>query len=159
MRGRKKNNPTGGKGKGRGGRKNFIDEIISKVETSQRLSSQRPQAEHSLQIDYEIEEVVGPKRVEEIVEHIEEPVEDIEEPIKDIKVEELVQDIECPIESSEDWESAIGEEPLDGNNEGIFGGGHAGGEERGANSLSTLEFPIGEIPRGATPMKNTPLSA
>jgi len=43
MRGGKKTNPIGGKGKGRGGRKTFIDEIISKVETSQRLSSWRPQ--------------------------------------------------------------------------------------------------------------------
>ena len=32
-------------------------------------------------------------------------------------------------------------------------------EGRGENSLSTLEFPIGELPRGATPMKNIPLSA
>ena len=42
MRGRgnqKKTNPTGGKGKGRGGRKTFIDEIVSKAESSQRLSS------------------------------------------------------------------------------------------------------------------------
>ena len=59
MRGRKKTNPAGGKGKGRGGRKTFIDEIISKAETSQRLSSRRPQTQHSLQTDYETEEVVG----------------------------------------------------------------------------------------------------
>ena len=32
-------------------------------------------------------------------------------------------------------------------------------EGRGENSLSTLEFPIGDLPRGATPMKNIPLSA
>jgi len=38
MRGCKKNIHTGGKGKG-GGRKTFIDDIISKAETSQRLSS------------------------------------------------------------------------------------------------------------------------
>ena len=35
----KKTNPTGGKGKGRGGRKTFIDEIVSKAESSERLSS------------------------------------------------------------------------------------------------------------------------
>jgi len=39
MKGCKKTNPIGGQGKGRGGRKNFIDDIISKAETSQRLSS------------------------------------------------------------------------------------------------------------------------
>lgn len=32
-------------------------------------------------------------------------------------------------------------------------------EGRGENSLSTLEFPIGDLPRGATPMKKIPLSA
>ena len=60
MRGRKKTNPTGGKGKGRGGRKTFIDEIISKAQTSQRLSSRKPKTQHSLQTNYETEEVVGP---------------------------------------------------------------------------------------------------
>ena len=52
MRGRrthKKNNPTGGKGKGKGGRKTFIDEIVSKAESSQRLSSRRPKPQHSPQ--------------------------------------------------------------------------------------------------------------
>ena len=42
MRGRgnqKKNNHTGGKGWG--GRKTFIDEIVSKDESSQRLSSRK----------------------------------------------------------------------------------------------------------------------
>lgn len=32
-------------------------------------------------------------------------------------------------------------------------------EGRGENSLSTLEFPIGDLPRGETPMKNIQLSA
>ena len=32
-------------------------------------------------------------------------------------------------------------------------------EGRGENSLSTLEFPIGDLPRGTTPMKNITLSA
>ena len=32
-------------------------------------------------------------------------------------------------------------------------------EGRGENSLSTLEFSIGELPRGTTPMKNIPFSA
>lgn len=41
MRGCKKKNRIGGKGKG-GGRKTFIDDIISKAKTSQRLSSLNP---------------------------------------------------------------------------------------------------------------------
>jgi len=41
MRGRQKADLTGGEGKG-GGRKTFIDDIISKAKTSQRLSSRRP---------------------------------------------------------------------------------------------------------------------
>jgi hypothetical protein len=45
----KKTNPTGGKGKGRGGRKTFIDEIISKAETfvPQRPSSRKPKPQPS----------------------------------------------------------------------------------------------------------------
>jgi len=65
MRGCKKTNHTGGKGKG--GRKTFIDDIISKAETSQRLSSRKPKTQLSLQTNYETEEVVGPEKVEEIV--------------------------------------------------------------------------------------------
>ena len=105
MRGRgnqKKTNPTGGKGKGRGGRKTFIEEIVSKAESSQRLSSRRPKPQHSPQSDYKTEEVVGPENIEEpavsageseesvsksteyieeIVESVGRPVENIEEPV------------------------------------------------------------------------------
>jgi len=48
---------------------------------------------------------------------------------------------------------------MEGNNEGLFGGGKVGGEGRGENSLSTFGFPIGDLTRGETPMKNIPLSA
>ena len=48
---------------------------------------------------------------------------------------------------------------MEGNNEEIFGGGQVEGEGRDENSLSTLGFSIGDLPRGATPMKNIPLSA
>ena len=100
MRGRKKTNPKGGKGKGRGGRNTFIDEIISKAETSQRLSSQKLKSQQSLQTNYETKEVVSPKIFEELVEDIEEPVEDIKEPI---------EDVEEPTENIEDKASAAGE--------------------------------------------------
>ena len=50
---------------------------------------------------------------------------------------------------------------MEGNNEGFFSGGQVDpeGEGKDDNSLSTLGFPIGDLPRGATPMKNIPLSA
>ena len=70
MRGRgthKKTNPTSGKGKGRGGRKTFIDEIVSKAKSSQRLSSRRPKLHRSPQSNYKTEEVVGPENIEEPV--------------------------------------------------------------------------------------------
>ena len=105
---------------------------------------------------------MGPKRVIEPSEYTEEPVEEyerpVEEPIEEIKMEEPVQDIEIPTENSEDRASASGKQPMEDNNEGLFGGGRRV-EGRGENSLSTLEFPIGELPRGTTPMKNIPLSA
>jgi len=130
MRGRTKPNFTGGKGGG--GRKTFIDEIISKAETSQRTSSRRPQIQYSSQTDRQTEEVLGPERKLETPEHIEEPVEEPEE-----------------IEDTEHRVSDSGRRPMEDNR----------AEGRGRNSLSTLEFPIGELPRGATPMKNIPLSA
>ena len=110
---------------------------------------------------------MAPERVVEIVEHakelvdeIEEPIEnlEIEEPIEDIEIEEPVQDIESPTEKTKDPASATGKQPMDGKNEGLFGGGHRG-EGRVDNSLSTLEFPIEDLPRGTTPMKNIPLSS
>ena len=80
MRGRgahKKTNPTGGKGKGRGGRKTFIDEIVSKAESSQRLSSRRPKPQHSPQSNYETEKFASPENVEEPAESVEEPIESV----------------------------------------------------------------------------------
>ena len=97
MRGRKKPNFIGGKG----GRKTYIDEIISKAETSQRTSSRRPQIQYSSQTDRQTEEVIGPERKLEVPEYTEEPVEEvkgpvenIEELIEDTEVEEPIQDIE-----------------------------------------------------------------
>ena len=50
---------------------------------------------------------------------------------------------------------------MEGNNEDFFGGGRVDpeGEGRNENSLSTLGFPISDLPAGITPMKNIPLSA
>lgn len=128
MRGRKKPNFIGGKG----GRKNYIDEIISKAETSQRTSSRRPQIQYSSQADRQTEEVIGPERKLEVPKYTEELVEEPEE-----------------TEDTEDKASDSGKRPMEDNRT----------KGRGEKSLSTLEFPIGELPRGTTPMKNIPLLA
>lgn len=124
MRGRKKANFTVGKGT-RGRRKTFIDEIISKVETSRRTSSRRTQIKYSSQTDHQTEEVLGPEKKLETLEHIEEPIEEPEE-----------------TEDTEDRASDSGRRTTEDNR----------AEGRGENSLSTLEFPIGDLPRGATLM-------
>lgn len=95
MTGHKKANFTSGKGKGKGGRKTFIDDIISKAETSQRISSRRPQIQNSFQTYHQTEEALGPERILETPEHSEEPVEELED-IEDIKIEEPVRDIGDP---------------------------------------------------------------
>ena len=118
MRGRgahKKTNPTCGKGKGKGGRKTFIDEIVSKAESSQRLSSRRPKPQHSPQSNYETEEVVSPENVEEPSTSVEEPVESIEELAENVEefvgnVEKPAENIEEPVENIEDRESAVGDQ-------------------------------------------------
>ena len=110
MRGRgahKKTNPTGGKGKGRGGRKTFIDNILWKFVSSQRLSSRRPKPQHSPQSNYETEEIVSPKHVEEPAENVEEPAENVEEPVESIEdpvesIEELVENFEEPTKNIEE---------------------------------------------------------
>ena len=131
----KKTNPTGGKGKGRGGRKTFIDEIVSKAESSQRLSSRRPKPQRYPQSNYETEEVVSPENIGEPTASVEEPVDSIEEPEESSKepaenIEESVGDIEEPVENIEelvenfeDRASAVGDQTMEGKTEGFFGGG------------------------------------
>ena len=90
----KKTNPTGGKGKGRGGRKTFIDEIVSKAKSSQRLIPRRPKPQRSPQSDYKTEEVVSPENIEETTTSVEELVESVEEPLE--SVEEPAKNVEEP---------------------------------------------------------------
>ena len=46
--------PTGGRGSGRGGRKTYIDEIISKYESAaQRPNSRKPKSQPSFQANCE----------------------------------------------------------------------------------------------------------
>ena len=89
MRGCKKPNPTGGRGGG--GRKTFIDEIISKAETSQRTSSRRPQIQYSSQTDRQTEEVLGPKRKLEAPEHKRNRLKSLKRQ-KILRIEQAIQD-------------------------------------------------------------------
>jgi hypothetical protein len=132
----KDTNPTGGKGKGKGGRKNFIDDIASKSESAaQRPNLQKQNSQPSFQAIFGIgKEVWSPETVQK-------PVGDIE-----------------------DRASAAGEqteENMDGFNERLHHEEQVDpeGEVKDENSFSTLGFPIGDLPRGTTPMKNIPLSA
>jgi hypothetical protein len=138
MRGRgdpKDTDPTGGRGRGRGGRKTYIDEIISKSEsTTQRPKSRKPKSQPSFQANFETgKEVWSPKTVEK------------------------------PTGNIEDRASAAGEqtkENMDECNEELHHEEQAGHEREvnDENSFSTLGFPIGDLPRGVAPMKNIPLS-
>jgi hypothetical protein len=139
MRGRgdpKDTDPIGGRGRGRGGRKTYIDEIISKSESAaQRPNSRKPKSQPSFQANFEMgKEVWSPETVEK------------------------------PTGNIEDRASAAGEqteENMDEYNEELHHEEQAGpeGEVNDENSFSTLGFPIGDLPRGVAPMKNIPLSA
>jgi hypothetical protein len=70
----KETDPTGGKGRGRGGRKNFIDKIISKSEyvAPQRPSSRKPNPQPSFQANFEMgKEIWSHETVEKPIENIE----------------------------------------------------------------------------------------
>jgi hypothetical protein len=70
----KETDPTGGRGRGRGGRKTFIDEIISKSESvsPQQPSSRKPKSQPSFQANFEMgKEIWSPKTIEKPTENIE----------------------------------------------------------------------------------------
>jgi hypothetical protein len=132
----KDTDPTGGRGRGRGGRKTYIDEIISKSESAaQRPNTRKPKSQPSFQANFETgKEVWSPETVKK------------------------------PAGNIKDRASAAGEqteENMDEYNEELHHEEQAGpeGEVNDENSFSTLGFPIGDIPRGVAPMKNIPLSA
>jgi hypothetical protein len=132
----KETDPTGGRGRGRGGRKTFIDQIISKSESivPQRPSSRKPKPQPSFQANFEMgKEIWSPNTVEKLEENIEDRAsvagEQIEETMDEYN-EELHH------EEQEGLEAEVNDE----------------------NSFSTLRFPIGDLPRGVAPMKNIPLS-
>jgi hypothetical protein len=132
----KDTNPTGGKGKGKGGRKTYIDEILSKSESAaQRPNFRRQNSQPSFQAAFGTgKEVWSPETVQK------------------------------PVGDTEDRASAAGEqteENMDEYNEQLHHEEQVDpeGEVKDENSFSTLGFPIGDLPRGAAPMKNIPLSA
>jgi hypothetical protein len=132
----KDTDPTGGRGRGRGGRKTYIDEIISKSESAaQRPNTRKQKSQPSFQANFETgKEVWSPETVKK------------------------------PAGNIEDRASAAGEqteENMDEYNEELHHEEQAGpeGEVNDENSFSTLGFPIGDLPRGVAPMKNIPLSA
>jgi hypothetical protein len=132
----KDTDPTGGRGRGRGGRKNYIDKIISNYESAAQRPNTRKQKSHpSFQANFEMrKEVWSPKTVKK------------------------------PTGNIEDRESTVGEqieENMDEYNEELHHEEQAGpeAEVNDENSFSTLGFPIGNIPRVVAPMKNIPLSA
>jgi hypothetical protein len=76
MRGRrdpKETDPTGNRGRGRGGRKTYIDEITSKFESvAQRPNSRKPKSQPSFQANFETgKEVWSPETVEKPKRNIE----------------------------------------------------------------------------------------
>jgi hypothetical protein len=131
----KHTDPIGGKGKGKGGRKTYIDEIISKSESAaQRPNLWKQKSQPSFQENFE----TG----------------------KEFWCPETVQK---PAGNIEDRASAVGEqteENTDEYNEELHHEEQAGpeGEVNDENSFSTLGFPISDLPRGVAPMKNIPLS-
>jgi hypothetical protein len=127
---------TGGRGRGRGGRKTYIDEIISKSESAaQRPNLQKQKSQPSFQANFEMgKEVWSPETIKK------------------------------PVGNIEDRASTTGEqteENMDEYNEELHHEEQAGpeGEVNDENYFSILGFPIGDLPRGIAPMKNIPLSA
>jgi hypothetical protein len=131
----KDTNPTGGKGKGKGGRQNFIDDITSKSESAaQRPNLQKQNSQPSFRAFFGTgKEVWSPKTVQK-------PVGDIED-----RASAAGEQTE---ENMDEFNEQLHQEQVDPE-----------GEVKDENSFSTLGFPIGDFPRGTTPMKNIPLSA
>jgi hypothetical protein len=130
----KDTNPTGGKGKGKGGRKTFIDDITSKSESA----AQRPNLQKNSQPSFRAffgtgKEVWSPETVQK-------PVGDIED-----RASAAGEQTE---ENMDEFNERLHQEQVDPE-----------GEVKDENSFSTLGFPIGDFPRGTAPMKNIPLSA
>jgi hypothetical protein len=88
MRGRgdpKDTDPTGGRGRGRGGRKTYIDEIISKSESAaQRPNSRKPKSQPSFQENFETgKEVWSPETIKKPTRNIQDRASTVGEQTKE----------------------------------------------------------------------------
>jgi hypothetical protein len=130
----KNTNPTGGKGKGKGGRKTFIDDITSKSESAAQQSKLQKDSQPSYKAIFGTgEEVWSPETVQK-------PVGDIEDRVS-VAGEQTEEEMD-------EFNKRVHQDQVDPEDEG-----------QDENSFSTLGFPIGDFPLGTAPMKNIPLSA
>jgi hypothetical protein len=130
----KNTNPTGGKGKGKGGRKTFIDDITSKSESAAQQSKLQKDSQPSYKAIFVTgEEVWSPETVQK-------PVGDIEDRVS-VAGEQTEEEMD-------EFNKRVHQDQVDPDD-----------EVQDENSFSTLGFPIGDFPLGTAPMKNIPLSA
>jgi hypothetical protein len=130
----KNTNLTGGKGKGKGGRKTFIDDITSKPESAAQQSKLQKDSQPSYKAIFGTgEEVWSPETVQK-------PVGDIEDRVS-VAGEQTEEEMD-------EFNKRVHQDQVDPEDEG-----------QDENSFSTLGFPIGDFPLGTAPMKNIPLSA
>jgi hypothetical protein len=130
----KNTNLTGGKGKGKGGRKTFIDDITSKSESAAQQSKLQKDSQPSYKAIFGTgEEVWSPETVQK-------PVGDIEDRVS-VAGEQTEEEMD-------EFNKRVHQDQVDPED-----------EVQDENSFSTLGFPIGDFPLGTAPMKNIPLSA
>jgi hypothetical protein len=130
----KNTNLTGGKGKGKGGRKTFIDDITSKSESAAQQSKLQKDSQPSYKAIFGTgEEVWSPETVQK-------PVGDIEDRVS-VAGEQTEEEMD-------EFNKRLHQDQVDPED-----------EVQDENSFSTLGFPIGDFPLGTAPMKNIPLSA
>jgi hypothetical protein len=130
----KNTNLTGGKGKGKGGRKTFIDDITSKSESAAQQSKLQKDSQPSYKAIFGTgEEVWSPETVQN-------PVGDIEDRVS-VAGEQTEEEMD-------EFNKRVRQDQVDPED-----------EVQDENSFSTLGFPIGDFPLGTAPMKNIPLSA
>ena len=123
----KDTNPTGGKGKGKGGRKTFIDDITSKSEsTAQRPNLQKQNSQPSFRA------IFGTGKEVWSLETVQKPVGDTED-----RASAAGEQTE---ENMDEFNERLHQEQVDPE-----------GEVKDENSFSTVGFPIGDLPRGAAP--------
>jgi hypothetical protein len=127
----KNTNPTGGKGKGKGGRKTFIDDITSKSESAAQQSKLQKDSQPSYKAIFGIgEEVWSLETVQKLVRDIEDRV--------SIAGEQTEEEMD-------EFNKRVRQDQVDPED-----------EVQDENSFSTLGFPIGDFPLGTAPHEEYP---